>query len=164
MRHVLVREQVVPRPRGQVFAFFADAANLERLTPPSLRFSIKTPAPIEMRAGAVIDYDLSLLGVPFGWRTVIEAFEAPERFIDVQARGPYRLWRHTHEMHEVPEGTRIVDRVEYELPLGPLGEIVHRLFVARQLSAIFDYRRRIIGEIFGSPPAAASSQRPPGSA
>jgi hypothetical protein len=153
MRHVLAREQVVPRPRSEVFAFFADAANLERITPRALRFKVKTPPPIEMRAGAIIEYDLSLLGVPFGWRTVIEAFEAPERFIDVQARGPYRLWRHTHEMHEVPGGTRIVDRVEYELPLGPLGELAHRLFVARQLRAIFDYRAQVIGELFGSRPS-----------
>jgi len=103
----------------------------------------------EMRPGAVIEYDLSLLGVRFGWRTLIERFEPPERFVDVQARGPYRSWRHTHEFEEVPGGTRIVDRVEYELPFGPLGGLAHRLFVARQLRAIFDYRRRVIAEIFG---------------
>jgi len=149
MRHVLEREQVVPRPRPEVFAFFADAANLERLTPASLRFRIKSPLPIAMRPGAVIEYDLSLLGVRYGWRTLIERFEPPERFVDVQARGPYRSWRHTHEFEEVPGGTRIVDRVEYELPFGPLGGLAHRLFVARQLRAIFDYRRRVIAEIFG---------------
>jgi ligand-binding SRPBCC domain-containing protein len=153
MTHVLAREQLVPRPRPEVFAFFADAANLERLTPASLRFQIKSPLPIEMRPGAVIEYDLSLLGVRFGWRTLIERFDAPERFVDVQARGPYRLWRHSHAFEEVPGGTRIVDRVEYELPLGPLGALAHRLFVARQLRAIFDYRRRVIAEIFGAPPS-----------
>jgi ligand-binding SRPBCC domain-containing protein len=152
MTHVLAREQVVARPRPEVFAFFADAANLERLTPASLRFRIKSPLPIEMRPGAVIEYDLSLVGVRFGWRTLIERFEAPERFVDVQARGPYRLWRHTHAFEEVPGGTRIVDRVEYELPLGPLGALAHRLFVARQLNAIFEYRRRVIAEIFGPAP------------
>jgi ligand-binding SRPBCC domain-containing protein len=149
MRRVLEREQVVPRPRPEVFAFFSDAANLERLTPNGLRFRIKSPLPIEMRPGAVIEYDLSLLGVPFGWRTEIERFEPPERFVDIQARGPYRFWRHTHEFEEVAGGTRIADRVVYELPFGLLGDAVQRLFVARQLERIFDYRRRVIAEILG---------------
>jgi ligand-binding SRPBCC domain-containing protein len=149
MRHLLAREQVVPRPQAEVFAFFADAGNLARITPPSLRFRIKSPLPIEMREGAVIEYDLSVLGLPFGWRTVIERFEPPARFVDVQARGPYRLWRHTHEIEAIPGGTRVVDRVEYELPFGPVGDLVHRLFVARQLRRIFDYRRRVIAEMFG---------------
>jgi len=150
MKHVLTREQVVPRPRSEVFAFFADAQNLERITPSSLRFRIKSPLPIEMRPGAVIEYDLSLFGVRFGWRTVIERFDPPRSFVDVQARGPYRLWRHTHEIDELPGGgTRIADRVEYELPLGPLGELAHRLFVARQLRHIFDHRQHVIAETFG---------------
>lgn len=149
MKYVLEREQVVSRPRPEVFAFFSDAANLERLTPARLRFRIKSPLPIEMRPGAVIEYDLSLLGVPFRWRTEIERFDPPERFVDVQARGPYRLWRHTHTFEEIAGGTRIVDRVDYELPLGLLGDAVQRLFVARQLAQIFDYRQRVIGEIFG---------------
>jgi len=150
MKHLLTREQIVARPRSEVFAFFADPQNLERITPSSLRFRIRSPLPIEMRPGAMIDYDLSLFGVRFGWRTVIERFDPPHSFVDVQARGPYRLWRHTHEILEAPSGgTRIADRVEYELPLGPLGEIAHRLFVARQLRHIFDHRREVIAELFG---------------
>jgi len=150
MKHLLTREQIVARPPSEVFAFFADPQNLERITPSSLRFRIRSPLPIEMRPGAVIDYDLSLFGVRFGWRTVIERFDPPHSFVDVQARGPYRLWRHTHEIAEAPGGgTRIADRVEYELPLGPLGEIAHRLFVARQLRHIFDHRREVIAELFG---------------
>jgi ligand-binding SRPBCC domain-containing protein len=144
MRYVLTCEQVVPRPRSEVFAFFADAANLERLTPPALKFSILTPLPIAMRPGAIIDYRLSLFGVPFKWRTVIEVFEPESRFVDVQASGPYALWRHLHEFTEVPGGTLIRDHVDYELPFGPLGEAVHALFVRRQLEAIFAYRRRVI--------------------
>lgn len=145
MTYLLAREQRVPRPRPEVFAFFADAANLERLTPPTLRFSIRTPLPIAMRAGAVIDYRLSLFGVPFRWRTVIEKFEPESCFVDVQAAGPYALWRHTHEFADAPGGgTLIRDRIEYQLPLGPLGALAHRLLVRRQLGHIFDYRRRII--------------------
>jgi ligand-binding SRPBCC domain-containing protein len=146
--HVLTREQLVPRPRHDVFAFFADPANLERLTPRTLRFSISTQQPIEMRPGAVIDYRLSLFGIPFRWRTVIEAFERESHFIDVQAQGPYASWRHRHDFLEAPGGTLIRDRVEYALPLGPLGELAHTLFVRRQLQQIFDYRHRVIAELF----------------
>ncbi len=151
MSHVLERVQTVAAPRAAVFAFFSDAGNLERLTPPSLRFSILTPTPIEMRPGAVIDYRISLLGVPFKWRTIIEAFEPEARFVDVQASGPYRTWRHTHTFSDAPGGGTIIrDHVEYELPFGPLGVIVRALFVRRQLDTIFDYRRRAIHDRFGS--------------
>lgn len=150
MGYLLEREQTVPRPRAEVFAFFSDPANLERLTPRTLSFRILTPQPIPMRAGATIDYRLSLSGIPFRWRTVIELFEPESRFVDVQASGPYRSWRHTHEFVEVPGGTLIRDHVAYELPLGPLGAIAHKLFVRRQLEGIFAYRRRVIDEMFGA--------------
>jgi ligand-binding SRPBCC domain-containing protein len=149
MPHILEREQIVPRPRSDVFAFFSDAGNLERLTPSTLRFAILTPQPITMRPGAVIDYSLRLMGVPFRWRTVIELYEPESRFIDVQASGPYALWRHLHEFEDAPGGTLIHDRVEYELPFGPLGTLARRLFVRRQLEHIFDYRRRTIATLFG---------------
>jgi ligand-binding SRPBCC domain-containing protein len=148
VKHQLEREQLVPRPRAEVFAFFADAANLERLTPASLRFEIRTPLPIEMRAGARIDYQLSLFGLPFRWRTVIESFEPEARFVDLQMQGPYRFWRHTHEFADAPGGTLVRDRVEFELPLGPLGELARVLFVTRQLRHIFDHRRAAIERAF----------------
>ena len=132
----------------QVFAFFADAANLEKLTPASLRFQIQSRPPIEMRPGAQIDYRISLFGLAFRWRTIIQAFEPEVRFVDVQAAGPYRYWRHTHEFTDAPGGTLVRDRVEYELPLGPLGEIARTLFVNRQLRQIFDFRRTAILKVF----------------
>jgi ligand-binding SRPBCC domain-containing protein len=149
-RHLLEREQFVPRPRPEVFAFFADAANLQRITPPSLHFRIRTPLPIAVRTGSIIDYRISLLGVPFAWRTLIEVFEPESRFVDLQLRGPYRLWRHTHEFIEAPGGTWMRDRVEYELPLGPLGELARALFVDRQLRTIFDFRHEVIAALFGA--------------
>jgi len=149
MRHVLEREQFVSRPRSEVFAFFSDAANLERLTPSSLRFEIKSTRPIDMRAGALIDYKISLFGIGLQWRTLIEVFEPETRFVDVQLKGPYRLWRHTHEFVDAPGGTIVRDHVEYEVPLGPLGDMVRALFVERQLASIFDFRRKTIDEIFG---------------
>lgn len=149
--HLLERSQLVPRPRLEVFAFFADAHNLERITPPELHFEILTPAPIPMAPGSLIDYRLSLFGVPFRWRTLIEVFEPGVRFVDVQLRGPYRLWRHLHEFEDAPGGTLMRDRVEYALPLGPLGALAHVLFVRRQVDAIFRHRTVAVERLLGRP-------------
>jgi ligand-binding SRPBCC domain-containing protein len=148
----LERSQLIARPRSEVFAFFADAANLERLTPDFLRFEIETPLPIEMRAGAQIDYRLSLMGVPVRWRTRIGSWEPPQRFSDDQERGPYALWHHVHEFEAVGEHTRMRDRVDYRLPFGPLGALAHVISVRRTLERIFDYRRKVIEELFGATP------------
>jgi ligand-binding SRPBCC domain-containing protein len=136
----LERRQFIPRPLADVFPFFADAGNLEAITPAALHFRILTPRPIAMRPGTLIDYRLSLLGIPFQWRTRIESFEPPDRFTDVQERGPYQRWHHTHEFNEQDGGTWMVDRVEYQLPLGPIGWLANALFVQQQLKQIFDYR------------------------
>ena len=148
MKHLFEQEQLIQRSRRQVFAFFADAANLERITPGSLHFEIRSPQPIAMHAGATIDYDLALFGLRFRWRTLIESFDPEAGFVDVQTKGPYRSWRHTHQFSDAPGGTLVRDRVEYELPFGPLGEIVRRLFVARQIRRIFDFRRAAIETAF----------------
>jgi len=161
-RHVLERSQLVPAARAEVFAFFADALNLESITPPFLRFRVTTPGPIAMAPGALIDYRLSLYGAGFRWRTRIEVWEPGVRFVDVQLSGPYRLWRHTHAFEDAPGGTRVSDRVEYELPLGPLGDLAHGLFVRRALARIFDHRRARIAERFGAPPAPAGLTSPAG--
>jgi ligand-binding SRPBCC domain-containing protein len=155
MIHVIDREQVLASPRTVVFAFFADAANLERMTPSSLRFHILTPLPIDMRAGTVIDYRLGLLGLRFEWRTVIEVFEPESRFVDVQRKGPYRMWRHSHEFTEVAGGTRVRDHVEYEMPFGVLGRAARAMFVRKQLQRIFDFRAEAMARRFGvvAPPA-----------
>ena len=145
---ILERVQILPRPRDEVFAFFEDARNLEAITPPFLRFRVVTPGPITMRAGALIEYRLSLFGLPFGWKTEIEVYEPTRRFADRQLRGPYRVWRHTHTFEDVPGGTRMTDHVEYELPLGPLGDIAHALFVKRTVARIFDYPASVIAARF----------------
>ena len=147
-RHLLERRQYIPRPRAEVFAFFADAANLERITPPSLRFRILTPPPIAMTAGTTIDYRIALFGLGFRWRTLIEVFEPERRFVDVQLAGPYKTWRHLHEFEDDGTGTSMRDRVEYELPLGKLGTLVHLAIVRRQLEHIFDFRRQVIATAF----------------
>ena len=142
--HVLRREQRLPGPPAAVFPFFADAGNLEAITPDWLAFRIVTPRPIDMRDGALIEYRLRLHGVPVSWLTRIEEWDtdpARPRFVDMQLKGPYGLWHHTHEFEpDGAGGTLMRDTVRYALPFGPLGEIARRLFVARDLEAIFDFR------------------------
>jgi ligand-binding SRPBCC domain-containing protein len=146
--YALERETLIPAPRDRVFPFFAVAANLERLTPPSLRLRILTPGPIEIRAGTVIEYRLSLSGLPVRWRSLIETWEPPARFADVQLTGPYAFWRHTHSFEEAGDQTRMRDRVEYALPFGPLGALANGLFVKRRLAEIFDFRERAVRDLF----------------
>jgi ligand-binding SRPBCC domain-containing protein len=143
----LHRRQFIPRPLEDVFAFFADAGNLARITPPALNFQFVTPLPIKIETGTLIDYRLRLLGVPFRWRTLIDPFNPPHCFADHQARGPYKRWRHLHEFFEQDGGTLMVDRVEYELYLGPIGWLVNRWFVRPQLEMIFDFRYRTIEQL-----------------
>jgi ligand-binding SRPBCC domain-containing protein len=145
----LEQSQFIPKSREEVFTFFADASNLERITPAFLHFHILTPRPIPMKPGALIDYQLRLCGVPFRWKTRIETFEPASYFTDIQLSGPYRRWHHRHEFTKVPGGTEMKDLVDYELPLGSLGVAARWLLVGRALNRIFDYRRAAITEIFG---------------
>ena len=139
--HELVRSQRLALPLERVFEFYARARNLESITPPWLGFRVSTPEPIEMGEGTLIDYRLSLHRVPVRWRTRIEAWEPPLRFVDAQLRGPYALWVHTHTFEADGPGAVVIgDRVRYALPLGPLGAIAHAAFVRRDLERIFDYR------------------------
>ena len=148
LTHRLHTTTHLPLPRPEVFAFFADAENLERITPPELAFEIVTPSPIEIGEGALIEYRLGLFGVRFGWRTEIVRWEPPYRFVDRQIQGPYRRWHHTHSFVEAagPDGapgTRMDDVVLWELPLAPLGELAYPA-VRLQLARIFGYRQRAI--------------------
>lgn len=143
----LVREQVLPAPPERVFPFFADAHNLERITPGWLGFHVLTPAPIPMAAGTRIDYRLRLAGLPIRWRTVIRAWSPPAGFVDEQERGPYALWRHEHRFEALGGKTLMTDVVRYRLPFGPLGRLAHALAIRAALAAIFDHRFARIREL-----------------
>jgi ligand-binding SRPBCC domain-containing protein len=138
-------ELLLPYPREQVFQFFADAGNLEKITPPWLQFQIKTPRPIEMRSGARIDYQLRVHGLPVRWRTHITVWEPPFRFVDVQERGPYRFWEHEHRFEEIDSSTRVLDRVRYAVWGGAW---IERFFVRADVRRIFTYRRDQISRWF----------------
>ncbi len=144
--YLLEAVQNLAGSRDEVFAFFADAENLEHLTPHTLRFRILTPVPIEMRAGALIDYRLRIRGVPVRWQSEITAWEPPYRFVDEQRRGPYRWWQHEHRFTDDNGATRVEDRVYYGVPGGAL---VHGLLVSREVQRIFRYRHDRLVERFG---------------
>jgi ligand-binding SRPBCC domain-containing protein len=143
MDHELHASLELPLPIDEAFAFFADAGNLERITPPDLRFAFVTRLPVEMGLGTILEYRLSLMGVPFGWLTRIAEWRPPHRFVDEQWRGPYARWVHAHTFRETDSGTLIEDEVRYRLPLAPLGDLAHP-FVRRKLARIFDFRRRAV--------------------
>jgi ligand-binding SRPBCC domain-containing protein len=148
--HELTREQILPGDPDLVFGFFADAFNLEAITPPFLAFRVVTPGPIAMAPGTLIEYHLRLHRVPIRWLTRIEAWEPGERFVDVQVRGPYRLWHHTHSFEPHEDGTLVRDSVRYALPFGPLGRIAHAVLVRRDLERIFDFRHREVARRLGA--------------
>jgi len=143
MDHVLHTTLELPLPMEDVFPFFAEAGNLQRITPPELGFEILTPQPVAMRRGTLLEYRLSLFGVPFRWRTEIAAWDPPHGFIDVQLSGPYAVWEHTHAFAPTEAGTLIDDQVRYRLPLSPLGDVAYPL-VRRQLARIFAHRQRAV--------------------
>ena len=149
--HTLIREQELPGAPEKVFGLFADARNLEAITPPLLRFEVITPGAIEMGVGTLITYRLRLHGVPLTWLTSIQAWDPPHRFVDQQVRGPFAFWHHTHELFPSgASGTRMRDTVRYAIGFGPLGVLAHRLLVRRDLEAIFDFRERRVEELLGA--------------
>ncbi len=148
--HRLTREQHLDHPVAAVFAFFAEARNLERITPPWLSFNVLTADPIEMRVGTLIDYRLRVHRVPLRWTSRIEEWEPGRAFVDRQLRGPYGLWHHRHTFEpDDTGGTLVRDHVEYALPFGRLGTLAHALFVRRDLERIFAYRHEAVRRLMG---------------
>jgi ligand-binding SRPBCC domain-containing protein len=145
--HRLRASQTLPAPPAAVFPFFADAANLEAITPPFLRFRILTSLPVAMRAGTLLDYRLHLHGVPIAWHTRISVWDPPARFVDEQLRGPYAVWRHQHRFVATADGggTTVTDEVLYA---HPGGAIANRLLVAPDLERIFRYRQERLASAF----------------
>jgi ligand-binding SRPBCC domain-containing protein len=149
--HTLDQTQRIAAPLPEVFAFFSNPANLARITPPWLAFRVHGPAPSELSEGARLEYRIRWTAFTIRWVTRITKWRAPHEFVDIQERGPYAAWIHTHRFTEKDGFVVMEDHVDYALPFGPLGRLVHRLRVRRQLREIFNYRRRAIEEMFGRP-------------
>lgn len=152
--HTFTSELWLPRARETVYPFFADARNLEAITPPWLKFKILTPGPIVMQVGTLIDYRLRVHGFPVRWQTEITAWKPPYGFVDEQRRGPYRQWIHTHTFEEQDGGTLCRDEVVYSVPGG---EFINRLVVQRDVQTIFNYRYAALRQLF--PPRAKGAAR-----
>lgn len=135
----------LPVPPKELFPFFANATNLNAITPPWLHFKTVTPEPIVMRVGTLIDYRLRLRGVPLRWRTLISAWEPPHRFVDQQIIGPYQKWIHEHTFEPRDGGTLAKDHVSYAVPFDFL---VHTWFVRPDVERIFAYRSRVLQHRF----------------
>jgi ligand-binding SRPBCC domain-containing protein len=145
----LVHEHLVPRKLEEVFGFFSRAANLELLTPEWLHFRILSIDPQPIRRNTRISYALRVHGLSVRWTRAIVEWEPPHRFVDVQIRGPYKLWRHVHLFRAQGDHTRVTDEVLYALPLGVLGRIAHRLMVRSDVEKIFAYREAKVAALFG---------------
>ncbi|MEO6587724.1 MAG: SRPBCC family protein [Pyrinomonadaceae bacterium] len=146
--HILERKQVIKRPIKEIFDFFADAVNLEKITPPELNFHITTPQPIDIKKGTLIEYQLKLRGIPIKWKTEITQWNPPFDFVDTALKSPYKQWIHLHSFEEGESGETIMkDKVRYRLPLEPLGDLAH-WYVKKELKYIFDYRYKVIEKIF----------------
>jgi ligand-binding SRPBCC domain-containing protein len=141
--------QLVPRPLQQVFSFFSRAENLEEITPEWLNFQVMSVEPEPIQNGTLIEYKLRLHGFPLHWTSQIVEWDPPHRFVDLQLQGPYKLWRHTHLFLVEGKNTRICDEVIYSLPLGPLGQMAHSLFVRRDVEHIFAFRASAMRTRFG---------------
>jgi hypothetical protein len=151
MIYTLRREQWIERPIDQAFAFFADAHNLEAITPPWVGFKILSMSTASIEQGTTIRYRLLLHGIPFHWRTEICEWNPPHGFVDEQSKGPYKQWRHAHRFEAYGDRTKMIDEVQYALPFGVLGQLVHAVKVRRDVGRIFDYRRLQIDALFGRP-------------
>lgn len=150
MVHRLYKEQQLNCDITTAWKFFSSANNLSKITPKDMKFVVLTKTEDdEIYEGMIIDYHVSpLLGIKMNWTTEIKQVDFQKSFTDFQQKGPYKLWNHFHEFIVNDKGVLIKDTVDYELPLGFLGEIAHTLFVKDKVEHIFSYRNKILDKMF----------------
>jgi ligand-binding SRPBCC domain-containing protein len=147
--YTLSFEQQVSLQLPEVFDFFSRAENLEVLTPPWLNFKILEVKPQPVRQGTLINYSLRVHGIPLRWTSEITEWEPPHHFVDLQLRGPYKLWRHEHRFEARDGGTLIADTINLALPLGVLGQLAYKIKVKSDVEKIFAFRKEKIRALFG---------------
>lgn len=148
MIRTLFRQTLIPAPIDEVFQFFSKAENLNRITPADLQFNILPPLPLSMNKGVLINYQIKLQGIPMKWKTEITHWSPPYSFQDTQLKGPYLLWKHLHIFKAKGNSTVMTDKVYYRVPGFIFEPLIYRFFVSRKLDLIFDYREKVIREIF----------------
>ena len=154
--YTLRRSITVPGTVDTVFEFFNRPENLEKLTPPNLKFHILTPSPVTMHNGAVFDYTVGLMGFPMRWTSVITNYDPPHHFVDIQLKGPYAYWHHKHSFQARPDGVEVTDEIHYEIGFSLFGKVLLRPLIQRQLNAIFAFRVRAIERLFRRPEMSRS--------
>ena len=140
--------QFINQPIDVVFNFFSKPENLALITPSKLAFKILTPTPITINKGTLIDYTIRLMRFPVHWRTLITKYNPPYEFVDEQIKGPYLFWHHTHTFKAVNGGSEIKDKVRYSIPMGYLGQFIHKIWIKKDLEKIFEYRKAVIDKLF----------------
>ena len=144
----LYKTQFINQPIDVVFNFFSKPENLALITPSKLAFKILTPTPITINKGTLIDYTIRLMRFPVHWRTLITKYNPPYEFVDEQIKGPYLFWHHTHTFKAVNGGSEIKDKVRYSIPMGYLGQFIHKIWIKKDLEKIFEYRKAVIDKLF----------------
>ncbi len=140
--------QFIPNELNEVFTFFSNPENLNRITPAEIKFEMKKMSTEEIQKGTEIDYEFSKYGIPMKWKSLIADWKPQKFFTDIQLKGPYSVWHHTHAFYPVANGTIIHDKVLFKLPLGPLGFIVSKLLVRSDINGIFKYRQKVLSKVF----------------
>ena len=140
--------QIIDKPIKEVFSFFENPENLEKITPTNLGFKIKTPKPLVMKVGAEFEYTIRLGIIRFPWKTLITIYDPPFKFQDIQKFGPYKKWEHTHEFIDLGEKTKVIDIVDYDLHFILLKLLIDKFYVKRNIEKIFSYRSAILNKIF----------------
>lgn len=151
MKNQLYREQQLHCDMETAWDFFSSPKNLSKITPKEMKFTVLSEYGEEEQIfeGMTIDYTVSpILQIPLKWQTLITQVDLKRSFTDFQQRGPYKFWNHFHEFHSNDKGVLMRDTVDYELPLGVLGTVAHRVFVKSKLEHIFDYRYKVLEELF----------------
>ena len=143
----LNKTQFINQPIDVVFDFFSKPENLALITPLKLAFKILTPTPITINRGTLIDYTISFMRLPVHWRTLITKYNPPYEFVDEQIKGPYFFWHHTHTFKAVNGGSEIKDKVRYSIPMGYLGQLIHKIWIKKYLEKIFEYRKKVIDKL-----------------
>lgn len=148
--HILNAKQTLPVSIEEAWEFLSSPKNLKTITPEYMGFEITSGADTKMFAGQIITYKVKpVLGIPVNWVTEITHVEKPYYFVDEQRFGPYSFWHHKHFIKEIEGGVEMTDTIHYKLPFGPLGDLVNSIIVKKQLSGIFEFRKKKLESIFG---------------